>query len=294
MQGTTSPSLSGTSVPETASLESTTETTTGSSLYQPSSQTYFSSEAESSSGSSETSVHGTESVELMTTSPSLSGSNLTTTYDYSGENITDYSSSDVYQPSSQTYFSSQAETSSGGSETSIFSSHLLTERTTTATICGVFNQHLHSNAPSSYLPYDTLVLESVFDLDMGILAAVRFQTAPSDETHLISIAPADQSSNYLVSLGNLSWPSIAYNQNLQQLYLVDCQRSQFVTVDVTCPDQKPIDANFPWSNVVLSFSSGRYWPSRVHIRTANRTEKLAVKITLACRLRLIMNLCFRR
>ena len=138
-------------------------------------------------------------------------------------------------------------------------SHLLTERTTTATMCEVFNQYVHSNAPASYLPYDMVVLESVFDSDLGILAAIQFQTAPSDQTHLISIAPADQSSKYLLSLGNLSWPSIAYNQNLKQLFLIDCQRSQVVMVNVTCPKQEPIDANFSWSDVVLSFSSG---PSR--------------------------------
>ena len=140
---------------------------------------------------------------------------------------------------------------------------------TTVATCDSNNQYVISNAPLSYLPNDIVVLESVFDSDMDILAVVRFQSAPADQAHLISIDTEEKSSYYLVSLGNLSWPSIAYDQNLQQLYLVDCQRSQFVTVDVTCPDQQPVGAKFSWSDVVLSFSSGRYWPSRVHATPSN-------------------------
>ena len=127
---------------------------------------------------------------------------------------------------------------------------------TTLAACEESSQMTLSVAPIRYLPSNIVVLESAFDPDFGILAAVRFQSAPSNQIHLISITPANQSANYLLFLGNLSWPTMAYDQTEQQLFLLDCDRSHIMTVDITCLDYQTIDAEFLWSDVLHSSNPG--------------------------------------
>ena len=105
-----------------------------------------------------------------------------------------------------------------------------------------------------------VLLGSAFDPDLGILLAFQLLSEAPNRTHLIRVAPEDQSARYLALLGNMSWPSTAYDMSEQRLFLIDCQRSQLVTLDVSClledEDEQLITADFVWSDVGATSSQG--------------------------------------